>query len=344
MSVNASNLHPKYQTIIQSDLHRESIKALLSDKNFVKSGLAVTAGTGLSVNISAGSCMVGGVYITFNASTLSVPASSTVQVVVELQIDANNKPTGAIIKYQSSFTFPQELQLWLATVTTNASNVTSVTDRRVFRTKSFKGLITSSATQYWYNAYIFAVFAGGGGGGSTNATNFTSGGQGGSVVVNNYFHHAGYITFTVGAGGGIGTTGQAGGNSTITTSNESETADGGSGGYFVSGYSGIYTLNSSLKSYGYTGYTLLSRSHSSLIVLSVPTIFTTSGQIGIVGTGYNGIYSISDGVIGTLAGNGTQVHSNYVFNDGLVLSQGGNSGSSPTSGTAGKFLVHMWEV
>jgi len=346
MSVNASNLHPKYQTLIQSDLHRESIKALLSDKNFVKSGLVVSPGTGLSVNITAGSCVVGGVYITFNASTLSVPASSTVNIVVELQVDANNKPTGAVIKHVTTTPFPYELQLWLATVTTSSTSVTSVADRRVFRTRGFKDLITSSATQYWYNAWIFAVFAGGGGGGSTSTTNYTRGGQGGMVVVNNYFHKGGYVTFTVGAGGGTGTYGQVGGGSSITISDETESASGGVGGAFESSSSGLYGASSMLRVYGYPGFGVSATNYSSHIFPTIPSIFTASIQYGLIGNINPGVYSMAEGIIGSVPGNavGSSVYQNKVFYGALVLSQGGNSGPSPTAGTAGKFLVHIWEV
>lgn len=342
-------MHPKKDSIIQSDLHRESIKGLTSNKNFVITGLQVTAGSGLAVNISAGSCIVGGVYIEFYTSVLTVPASTTSEIYVELILDAN-KPTNATITYTTGSFTPSETRLWLASITTNAYGVTSITDRRVYRITGTKNTYTSSGFKYFNNSWIYAIVAGGGGGGRSSVPSGynATGGCGGEISVDIAFHHGGTIVWMIGAGGSPGSSPTSGGTSSISYisnplgTSESISANGGAGGQ-------QYTGNISTYSYlKYHGALILFESQ----VYSGPTLTIHSTIVPayqVIATGTNtktyiGAYAsvVGTPVVGVA---NSVVASNSVSSAGVTLSSGGASSTGTGgSGSAGKIIAYIWEI
>jgi hypothetical protein len=98
--------------------------------NGVFEGLQVTAGSGLNVNISAGTGHINGYFIESDATeTRSVNASSTNRVWCRLTRDASNFVTGWNFHITTTATPPSDSFL-LAEVVTSGSAVTSVTDTR----------------------------------------------------------------------------------------------------------------------------------------------------------------------------------------------------------------------
>jgi hypothetical protein len=98
--------------------------------NGVFDGLQVTAGSGLNVNISAGTGHINGYFIESDATeNRSVNASSTNRVWCRLTRDASNFVTGWNFHITTTATPPSDSFL-LAEVVTSGSAVTSVTDTR----------------------------------------------------------------------------------------------------------------------------------------------------------------------------------------------------------------------
>jgi hypothetical protein len=98
--------------------------------NGVFDGLQVTAGSGLNVNISAGSGHINGYFIESDATeTRAVNASTTNYVWCKLNRDESGFVTGWNFQITTSSTPPSD-SILLATVETSSSAVTSVTDTR----------------------------------------------------------------------------------------------------------------------------------------------------------------------------------------------------------------------
>jgi hypothetical protein len=98
--------------------------------NGVFDGLQVTAGSGLNINISAGTAHINGYFIESDSTeTRSVNASTTNYVWCKLIRNASNFVTGWDFQVTTSSTPPSDSFL-LATVVTSSSAVTSVTDQR----------------------------------------------------------------------------------------------------------------------------------------------------------------------------------------------------------------------
>jgi hypothetical protein len=98
--------------------------------NGIFNGLQVTAGTGLNVNISAGTGHINGYFIESDATeTRSVTASTTNYVWCKLTRDASNFVTTWDFSVTTTSTPPSDSFL-LATVVTSGTGVTSVTDNR----------------------------------------------------------------------------------------------------------------------------------------------------------------------------------------------------------------------
>lgn len=344
-------MHPKKESIIQSNLHRESIKALTGNKNFVVTGLQVTAGPGLTVNISAGSCIVGGVYIEFNNSVLTLPASSTVFVYVALTLDAG-KPVDATITYVSASFSPDETKLLLAMVTTSSSNISGVSDRRIYRIRGMKTTYTSSGSEQFSNAWIYAIIVGGAGGGYSNVPSGynATGGCGGQINIQIVFHHAGLLQWVVGSGGAPGSPPNSGGLSSLWyipspgASSISITASGGAGAQISNtvplsiGSSLIYyDATISFETQLYSGPNIIIHG---LIVPAYQLISTAGSNYKI----YSGAYAskVGNPVIVT---SGATHATNTVSTSGVTLSSGGNSSTSTGSyGTGGQIIAYIWEI
>jgi hypothetical protein len=113
----------------QSELARAEELALsaslASSRPWIVSGLALSAGTGLNVAISAGVAWIDGYVVSWDASTeQAVTGSATNHVWVELTSDVNDNVTAVAFVINTTGTPPTGDYVKLGTATTNGSAVT----------------------------------------------------------------------------------------------------------------------------------------------------------------------------------------------------------------------------
>ena len=125
----AKILIPRSDSISVKIIEPSDFEAFFSDdilNDYVKSGFALTAGTGLSVNIATGLARLKGLFI--NNSTSSSKGSLTANdenyIYITLARDSNNEAESWSFTSNLTGTTPTD-SLFIGTATTNGSGVTS---------------------------------------------------------------------------------------------------------------------------------------------------------------------------------------------------------------------------
>lgn len=96
-----------------------------SPRNWIISGMSLSAGTGLNVAVSAGSAWIAGYYVEWDAAAeQAVTASNTNYVYVELSRDGNGNVTGVAFVVNTTGTPPSGDHIVLGTATADGSSVT----------------------------------------------------------------------------------------------------------------------------------------------------------------------------------------------------------------------------
>lgn len=111
---------------------RTWVQRISGSQNYVNNGFVVSAGTGLNVNITAGEACGAGCWMqrtttSNNALSPALTANATNYVYVSFDDALQNT---VIFQSNTTGVAPSTRAVLLATVTTNASVVTGVTDRR----------------------------------------------------------------------------------------------------------------------------------------------------------------------------------------------------------------------
>lgn len=96
-----------------------------SSRNWIISGMSLSAGTGLNVAVSAGSAWIAGYYIEWDAaSEQALTGSATNHVWIALSRDGNDNVTGVAFVVNTTGTPPSGPNVKLGTATTDGSSVT----------------------------------------------------------------------------------------------------------------------------------------------------------------------------------------------------------------------------
>lgn len=326
-------IFPKTNAVIDSKDFRTFMYKFYNELNFVVNGLAVSIVNSTTVQVSAGTCFVGGCYITFPTTQITVP-TSTVYIKAILQVDANSKPTGAILTYETTSTV-DEFRLLLAEVTTSSS---LVTDRRRYRTRMTKELLTSSGSRIQKPGFMFAILFGGGGGGHTSTGANIAGGQGGGVTIDYPLHTmTSIMTWTIGAGGSVG---NAGGTTSLSTNEQTLSAAGGEAGR---SFANNEARQAPFKFLGYD-YTGNIVTHAVPITNIGVIVVNPVAHILAAGAKYvtdsPAIISVPNAVLGTKYGNAT---SSSVRTSGLLSSWTyGNGGGTNSAGNSGAIILYTY--
>lgn len=98
---------------------------------YVVSGLDYDSASGLVATFNAGKAMIEGRLVEITeAITLTLPASSTRRVFLQLTVDASGKVDAVTLTDTEEADTKPAISVWLATLTTDATTVTSSTDDR----------------------------------------------------------------------------------------------------------------------------------------------------------------------------------------------------------------------
>jgi hypothetical protein len=100
--------------------------------NYVRDGLTYSSASGLDATFTAGECVISGYYCDLDSGIVTLPASSTSYVFMQLTT-SGGKVTGAALYDQlSSVTTVPPLSVLLAEVVTGTATVSSTNDMRGF--------------------------------------------------------------------------------------------------------------------------------------------------------------------------------------------------------------------
>ena len=233
---------------------REWLKAVNAISYQITGNALPTSAANLVLIVPAGSAFISGYYVTWAATNVTLPASSTSHIFVKL-ISASGLATNVQIEDNTSGTYPADA-IKLGTVVTSGSAITSSTDQRLLdgNQRIRRAVISATGTTNWIvpanvtraRFKQWAPGGGGGGGGGGSSSNGTSGGNGGPG------HRGGYleavvplipgstVTIVNGAGGSPGSAGASeggngggggnGGTSSIVGTGFSFSNPGGNGG------------------------------------------------------------------------------------------------------------------
>lgn len=200
---------------------RELFKAVNAISYQITGDALPTSAANLVLIVPAGSAYISGYYVTWAATNVTLPASSTSHIFVKL-ISASGLATNVQIEDNTTGTYPADA-IKLGTVVTIGTAITASTDQRLLdgNQRIRRVVISATGLTNWIvpanvTRIRVRMWAGGGGGGG--------GGDGGGFGVSGY--RGGYVeaTLTVtpgatiavtnGAGGAGGAGGSAGGDGT----------------------------------------------------------------------------------------------------------------------------------
>lgn len=120
----ALSFTPQPSTLAAADDSARSAR-YASNRPWIISGLALSAGTGLNVAISAGVSWIAGYYLDWDASSeIALSAASTNYVYLTIQRDVNDNVTGVSFVVNTTGTPPTDDHAVLGTATTDGSAVT----------------------------------------------------------------------------------------------------------------------------------------------------------------------------------------------------------------------------
>lgn len=232
---------------------RELHKAINPESYIVSGGLLPTSAANLILIVPAGVAYISGYYVTWAATNVTLPASSTSHIFVKL-IFSSGLVSNVQIEDNTSGTAPSD-SVKLGTVVTGGSTITGSTDQRLFSTRVRRDVISASGTTNWpVPANVTKIRirqwapGGGGGGGGGGEGSFgggagVAGERGGYVEAVVSVTPGATVTIVNGApgpggaggafnvsGGGDGTAGTAGGNSSVSGTGFNFSANGGPGG------------------------------------------------------------------------------------------------------------------
>ena len=234
---------------------RELFKAVNGISYQITGSALPTSAANLVLIVPAGSAFISGYYVTWAATNVTLPASSTSHIFVKL-ISSGGLSTNVQIEDNTSGTYPADA-IKLGTVVTSGTAITSSTDQRLLdgNQRIRRAVISATGTTNWIvPANVTRIrlrqwgASGGGGGGGGGEGSF-AGGNGVAGQAGGYVEAV--VTVTPGAtvtivngtagpggpggafnvaGGGNGTAGTAAGTSTMSGTGFSFTANGGAGG------------------------------------------------------------------------------------------------------------------
>lgn len=231
--------------------NREIFKAVQTESYFLSGTALPTTAADRNLIVPAGSAYISGYYVTWAQTTVALPASVTSHIFVALMFSGGLVSAVQIVD-NTTGTAPSD-SIKFGTVVTSASAITSSTDQRLFGgTRIRRAVITAIGLTNWVvpanitlvRMRVFGAGGGGGGGGpgdgiSQAGGNGAPGRPGAYVEVVQAVTPGSIVAVTLaaggsggsgGSGGGNGSTGAAAGQTTLTGTGFSFTADGGTGG------------------------------------------------------------------------------------------------------------------
>lgn len=123
------SVFPVTDDVMDRDSLRAWVAGISNAGDYVQSGFAVTAGTGLTINIGSGVAFGGGARMARDVATNGVAVTASVTNHVWVTLDETNLDL-VVFVVNTTGTAPTTPNVKLATVTCDASGVTGVTDVR----------------------------------------------------------------------------------------------------------------------------------------------------------------------------------------------------------------------